>query len=106
MIVASGLGLLGALGYLVVVFTLPTPEPNLKQPYLHEIIRSTQGLTHANPERRLVRRSAFGSIQKLRSRTWGLSLTAAIITLINPTCCIVGLPIGIWALVVLMNKDV
>jgi hypothetical protein len=45
-------------------------------------------------------------MQKLSS--YGLSLTTAIVVLIPcfSPCCLLGLPIGIWALVVLNKPEV
>lgn len=44
-------------------------------------------------------------MQKLRS--WGLSLTAAILAVVPCfACCLFGIPVGIWAIVVLANADV
>jgi hypothetical protein len=50
----------------------------------------------------------FGALrmQKLASR--GLALTAAIVAMVPcfSPCCVIGLPIGIWALVVLGKPEV
>jgi hypothetical protein len=50
----------------------------------------------------------FGGIQMLRARRYSIALWAAILALIPLTsvCCIPGIPIGIWALIVLRNPDV
>jgi len=50
----------------------------------------------------------FGAIQMLRGRSFGLSRTAAILAVIPLTSCcfVVGVPFGIWALVVLSQPDV
>jgi hypothetical protein len=49
-----------------------------------------------------------GGIQMLRFKTWGLALTASILSMVNvgSCCCILGLPIGIWALIILLASDV
>jgi hypothetical protein len=50
----------------------------------------------------------IGSIRMLQMKTYGLAMVAAILTLIpcvGPCCCL-GLPIGIWSLVVLSNIHV
>lgn len=49
-----------------------------------------------------------GGLRMKRVRSYGLSLAAAIcgmIPVVNPCCCL-GLPFGVWALVVLLNPDV
>ena len=50
----------------------------------------------------------WGGIQMRRFRSYGLCMTAAILAMIPCTvpCCVVGLPIGIWALVVLSKPEV
>jgi len=50
----------------------------------------------------------IGSIRMLQMKTYGLAMVAAVLTLIpcvGPCCCL-GLPIGIWSLVVLSNVQV
>ena len=48
-----------------------------------------------------------GGVKMKSLNSWGLALTAAIITLVPVfSCCCWGLPIGIWALIVLLNSDV
>jgi hypothetical protein len=50
----------------------------------------------------------FGGIQMLRLKSWGMALAGAILSIINvgSCCCILGLPLGIWALVILLMADV
>jgi hypothetical protein len=51
--------------------------------------------------------TAMGGVQMLRGRTRGFAMAGAIATLVPCTaCCVLGLPFGIWALVVLMREDV
>ena len=40
-------------------------------------------------------------------RDWGLRLAGAIVAMLPRTpCCIIGLPIGIWAVIVLIDNEV
>lgn len=51
----------------------------------------------------------IGSIFLLRGRGYGLAMTGAIVTMVNPDgacCCLVGLGLGIWAVAVLMKPEV
>ncbi|MCX7867344.1 DUF4339 domain-containing protein [Limisphaera sp. VF-2] len=51
---------------------------------------------------------AYGAVQMLKLRSYGWSMAASILALIPCTspCCLLGLPIGIWALVVLSQPEV
>jgi hypothetical protein len=51
----------------------------------------------------------FGGMKMKALQNYGLAMAAAIISLLPCTsgyCCLLGMPIGIWALVVLMNDNV
>lgn len=50
----------------------------------------------------------FAALKMKELRQWELSLAAAIVAMIPciSPCCILGLPIGIWALVVLLRPEV
>jgi hypothetical protein len=50
----------------------------------------------------------YGAIKMLQLHSWGLSVTAAILAVIPciSPCCIIGIPFGIWALVVLNRPEV
>lgn len=50
----------------------------------------------------------FAALKMKELRQWELSLAASIVAMIPciSPCCILGLPIGIWALVVLLRPEV
>lgn len=50
----------------------------------------------------------FGAIQMLRLRMYGLTLVGSLLPMINCNtgCCVLGIPLGIWALVVLLRPEV
>jgi hypothetical protein len=50
----------------------------------------------------------YGAIKMKSLKGYGVALTGAIIAAIPCTspCCFLGLPLGIWAIVVLMNQEV
>jgi hypothetical protein len=50
----------------------------------------------------------FGASKMMKLEMYGLALTASIIAMIPciSPCCLLGLPIGIWALVVLLDPEV
>jgi hypothetical protein len=50
----------------------------------------------------------YASMEMKKLRQWGLAVAASILAMvpcISP-CCIIGLPMGIWSLVILMRDDV
>ncbi len=50
----------------------------------------------------------YASLKMKELKMWGICVAAAIIAMvpcISP-CCVIGLPIGIWCLVVLMDQEV
>lgn len=49
----------------------------------------------------------FGSIKMLKLQNYGIAVAAAIIAMLPcQCCCLIGLPFGIWALVVLNKPEV
>jgi hypothetical protein len=50
----------------------------------------------------------FGAIQMKKLSTYGVALAAAILSVIPccSSCLILGIPFGVWALIVLMDQDV
>ena len=49
----------------------------------------------------------FGALKMKRLESYGLAMTAAILSLFPcSVCCVIGLPFGIWSIVVLSNPQV
>ena len=48
----------------------------------------------------------YGSIQMIRLQNYPLAIAAAITAMVPWYCCLLGLPMGIWAIVVLRDRDV
>jgi len=49
----------------------------------------------------------YGALQMRQLRSWNLSLVGAISAMIPCSfCCLVSLPLGVWAIIVLMRDDV
>jgi hypothetical protein len=51
----------------------------------------------------------IGAVQMARLRNYSLAMTAAVLSIIpctSPCCCLIGMPIGIWAYTVLQAPDV
>jgi hypothetical protein len=54
---------------------------------------------------------AVGALKMKSLESYGLAMTASILAMVpcigtSSCCCVIGLPIGLWALIVLMDKDV
>jgi hypothetical protein len=50
----------------------------------------------------------FGAMKMMNLQSYGLAMTASIVAMVpclSPCCCL-GLPVGIWAIVVLSNAEV
>jgi hypothetical protein len=50
----------------------------------------------------------FGGLKMKKLESFGLAVTASVLAILPCTspCCLVGIPIGIWALVVLFRPEV
>jgi len=49
----------------------------------------------------------FGGLRMKQLRSWGLAAASSVIVMFPCTCCcVIGIPIGIWSLIVLFDKDV
>jgi hypothetical protein len=50
----------------------------------------------------------IGAMQMLRMRFWGFAVAASIMAMLDfsSCCCLIGLPVGIWTLVILFSPDV
>jgi len=48
-----------------------------------------------------------GGISMMRRRLWGLSIAACFLAIfnLNEFCCVLGLPVAIWGLIVLFNEE-
>lgn len=116
-IVMSALGILGALtmplwqaAYLDFLLRIPTLPPQAQQA-LQEA--RSAGMT-AGSIVQLVIGIAFnivtliGGIKMKSARSYGLSMASAILIMLPCAgcCCLIGLPFGIWALVVMNQAEV
>jgi hypothetical protein len=112
MLIVAGIALVLDLFNAVVAIAVPVPAVDPQQPpFLQEMMKSTRGPVAAATQGGLALVAVItilGSIQMLRQKTWGLCLTASILSMIHfgSCCCLLGLPAGIWALISLVNADV
>ncbi len=47
-----------------------------------------------------------GGVKMVKFESWGAALTGAILLILPCTVCWIGLPIGVWATIVLSLRDV
>jgi predicted Zn finger-like uncharacterized protein len=109
--------IIGALADIAQIFLAMTPAPQLPpaQPGEPEFIREFQKNSHGPIAMGGGALGAiycgviiFASIQMMNMRMWGFALAGSIMSMINcfNCCCLLGLPFGIWALVILLNEEV
>ena len=50
----------------------------------------------------------FGAAQMMRQKMRGVGIAAAVVAMLNfgNCCCLLGIPIGVWSLIILMQADV
>jgi len=119
-VVAPGIALIvvGVLGLLLSIFSVgiavlgtpPAPDPT-KTPFENSFQRGRYGPTAAVIQSGFIILNSViiaGGIAMVRVKTWGLALTSTIIAMVNfgNCCCIIGLPVGIWSIVILFQEDV
>ncbi len=108
--VIASLGLLLSLFNVAYAFMEHPIDPNAPE-FVQAMQKGSQGTTAAIIQSCFVVVNLLilsGAIQMMRFRTWGLALTASILAMVNfgTFCCIPGLPIGIWTLVILLTPEV
>lgn len=115
---AIGLIILGALeilgGLIGLVFTLGHFGASMAAGSSDEFSKMIQGMS-GGPLNILMQVAAlgagvlilFGGIKMKSLQTYGLCMTASIVAMLPfSCCCIIGLPLGIWSLVVLSKPEV
>lgn len=88
----------------------PVADPNVPE-WINEMQRSAHGPLAAGIQSAFILVNILiitGGIAMVRVKGWGLALTGTIIAMLNfgNLCCVLGLPIGIWSLVILLQNDV
>ena len=112
LIVCGALSLLASI-YAVVnaLVSPPPPVPPNSPEFMAEVMKNTVGPMAAGIQSVFVVLALlilFGSIQMLRLKARGFAIAASVLSMVNigSCCCILGLPLGIWALVILLMGDV
>lgn len=112
LIVCGGLSLLASIyGVVNAMISSPPPVPPNSPEWMEGVMKNSVGMTAAIIQSVFIFVALFvlfGGIKMLRLKSRGVAIAASIVTMLNigSCCCIVGMPIGIWALVILMLTDV
>jgi predicted Zn finger-like uncharacterized protein len=114
LMVTASLGLLLGLFNTIMAVAVPAPPPpkaGAQEDIVASMQRSAHGPVAAVMQGVFTILSAaeiFGAIAMLMGRMYGLAITTSILAMINfgSCCCLLGIPFGIWALVVLLQPDV
>jgi len=112
LLMVAGLGL--AFDLFGVCFAVLAPEQPINPqdpPLVQEIQNNLHGPVASAGQGFFALLSAvtiIGSIQMLRQKTWGFALAACLLSMVNVgnCCCVLGLPVGIWGLILLLSQDV
>jgi hypothetical protein len=112
LIVVGSLGVVMSIVNVAIAVTAPPPviDPN-DPPFIQGLRRGQVGPVAITIQSGFIVYNSViiaGAVQMLRFRTWALGLVASIMAMINigTCCCVIGLPIGIWSLIILLQQDV
>jgi hypothetical protein len=112
LLVIAILGILLALANVVYALTVAVPQPNPQLPdWINEMQRSSVGPAAAAFQVIWIILHSItlaGSIMQMRLSMRGLAIAGTILAMLNfaSCCCVLGLPVGIWNLIVLFNPNV
>ena len=110
LLVVSVLGIGASLFNVVFSFNKPNIDPNAP-PFVQEMQKGAVGPTAAVVQGVFVLVNAFiifGAVQMLRQKMRGVAIAAAAVAMLNfgSCCCILGIPVGIWSIIILLQEDV
>lgn len=110
LLVVGGLGLLVSFINLVMAFVVePTVDPTAPE-IVQQMQRNSAGAVAALIQGAFVIVNGviiYSMIQMMTLRSWGWALAGSILAMIDlgGCCCFLGLPCGIWSLIVLMQEN-
>jgi hypothetical protein len=111
-IVLASLGLIaGIFGTISALVSDPPPiDPNAPE-FMKQFSQGSVGPVAAAMQAFFVLLNIgiiLGGVYMLRFKMWPLALGASILSMLNfgNCCCLLGIPVGIWALVILLMPDV
>ncbi len=114
---AIGLLITGVLGLILTIVSIvmalgppPPIDPNAP-PFLQEFQKGANGPQAAVIQCLFLLVNffiIFGAVQMMRQKMRGVGIAASVVAMVNVgnCCCLIGIPIGIWSVVILMQEDV
>ncbi len=117
---AIALIILGVLGALVAIlgFFAPTDTESLREAFaeadmdpaqVDQIVSMAERFTGASNfiGLAIALLVIFGGVRMMNLKNWGLAFAASIVAMIPCwCCCVLGIPVGVWSIIVLLDKDV
>jgi hypothetical protein len=110
LILVASLGVLSSGFSFVLSFGEAQVDPNAP-PMVQDFQRGTVGPVATGIQGGFVMLNLFiiaCAVQMMSLKSWGLGVTGSVLAMLNigSCCCVVGMPIGIWSLMVLMSPEV
>jgi hypothetical protein len=112
LLVVGALGLMGSIFNVVVALVMEAPavDPNAP-PFVQGFQQGSYSVFAIIVHSGFVLLNLliiFGGIQMLRLKNRTLGIAASVLAMMNfgTCCCLLGLPVGIWSLVILLREDV
>ena len=110
LLVLSILGVGVSMFNVVFAFREPVINPN-DPPLVQEMQKGAVGPAAAIVQSICVLMNGFivfGAVQMMRQKMRGVAIAASVVAMLNfgSCCCILGIPIGIWSVIILMQEDV
>ncbi|MFN0018739.1 MAG: hypothetical protein ACKVP0_10805 [Pirellulaceae bacterium] len=111
LVITGALGLLLAIVGVVIAFSPAPPVNPNAPPAMQSLQRGGHGPAAVVVQGLFVLVNGFiifGAVQTMRQKMRGLGIAASVAAMLNfaNCCCLLGIPIGIWSLVILMQDDV
>jgi hypothetical protein len=105
--IALALGLVNGILTMAGVAVFPRPSSGGPPPEMMKLFQGLGGIVGIVLVLAIYGTMLLGAIKMKKLESYGLAMTASILALLPCSlCCIIGLPIGIWSLVVLSKPEV
>src|SRR3954452_13816261 len=110
LLILAVIGIIASTANVALSFRQPKIDPN-QPPFVQEMMKGSAGLAATVVQGLFILVNAFiivGSVQMMRLKMRPLAIAAASVAMVNfgSCCCLLGMPIGIWSIVILLQDDV